>query len=34
MSFDMIVSGIGGQGVVLVCNIIGEACAISGQAAV
>lgn len=34
MSFDMIVSGIGGQGVVLVCNIIGEACAISGQKAI
>jgi len=34
MIYNIIICGIGGQGVVLVSNIIGEACAISGQKAI
>ena len=31
MSFDLIIAGIGGQGTILLSNIIGEACVIEGR---
>ena len=33
-TFDIIACGVGGQGVVLMCNAVGEACALAGQKAI
>ena len=32
--FNLIACGVGGQGVVLMCNVVGEACALSGRQAI
>ena len=32
--FNLIACGVGGQGVVLMCNVVGEACALSGKRAI